>query len=126
VRPEMFSGILRRPLGWLALAGVAAGAVLLVTGRWRGREGRAFAGSCALIAGLLAALSVGVFPVMLRSTLAPELSLTAQQAASSPFGLGLALIWWPLAFVLAVVYFAFIARQFRGKVRPAEDNQGYY
>jgi cytochrome d ubiquinol oxidase subunit II len=126
VRPEMFSGIRQRPLGWLALAIVAAGAVLLIVGRRRRLEGRAFAGSCALIAGLLAALGVGVFPVMLRSTLAPEFSLTARQAASSTFSLSLALIWWPVAFVLALVYFGFIARQFRGKVRPAEDNQGYH
>jgi cytochrome d ubiquinol oxidase subunit II len=126
VRPEMFTGILERPLGWLALAVVCGGAALLITGRRSGREAWAIAGSSALIAGLLAALGVGVFPVMLRSTLAPEFSLTAQQAASSPFSLGLALIWWPLALVLAFTYFTFIARQFRGKVRPSEDDQGFY
>lgn len=126
VRPQMFAGIVQRPLGWLAL-GVIAGAVgLLVLGRWRKLEGIAFAGSCALIAGLLAALAVGIYPVILHSTLGPQFSLTAEQAASSRSSLGLALVWWPIAFVLAMFYFAFIARQFRGKVRPAEDHQGFY
>jgi cytochrome d ubiquinol oxidase subunit II len=126
VRPEMFAGLLARPLGWLALASIGAAAVLLVLGRWQKREGRAFAGSCTLIVGLLAALAVGVYPVILHSTLAPHFSMTAEAAASNPKSLALALIWWPVAFLLAMVYFAFIARQYRGKVRPSQDNQGYY
>jgi cytochrome bd-type quinol oxidase subunit 2 len=62
----------------------------------------------------------------LRSTIAPEYSLTAAQAATSPHGLKVALIWWPIALVLAFSYLRFIARQFRGKVRPSEDTQGFY
>jgi cytochrome bd ubiquinol oxidase subunit II len=126
VRPEMFTGILQRPLGWVAIAIAIGGAGLLVVGRWRQLEARAFAGSCAVIVGLFAAFAVGVFPVLLRSTIAPKFSLTAYQAASNSHSLGLALIWWPIAFVLAMVYFAFIARQYRGKVRPSQDNQGFY
>lgn len=126
VRPEMFEGILSRPLGWLALAVILGATVLLALGRRQKNEGRAFAGSCALIVGLLAALSTGVYPVILHSTLEDRYSLTAQAAASSRFSLSLALIWWPVAFVLAMVYFTFIARQYRGKVRPSQDNQGFY
>jgi cytochrome d ubiquinol oxidase subunit II len=126
VRPEMFLGILRRPLGWLALAVILAAAVLLTLGRRQRREARAFAGSSALIVGLLAALTVGIYPVILHSTLAPQFSLTAERAAASRTSLGLALIWWPLAFVLAMVYVGFIARHYRGKVRPSQDNQGFY
>jgi cytochrome bd ubiquinol oxidase subunit II len=126
VRPEMFAGILRRPLGWLALAVIAAAAALLVLGRRQKQEGRAFAGSCALIVGLLGALAAGIYPVILHSTLGAQYSLTAEAAAASRTGLALALIWWPVAFVLGLVYFAFIARQYRGKVRPSQDNQGYY
>ena len=34
--------------------------------------------------------------------------------------------WLPVAFALAMVYATFIARQYRGKVRPSQDNQGFY
>jgi hypothetical protein len=37
-----------------------------------------------------------------------------------------ALIWWPIAFVLAATYFVVIMRSYRGKVRPADDSQGFY
>jgi cytochrome bd ubiquinol oxidase subunit II len=126
VRPEMFAGIFTNPLGWLALAIGLGGAAAVFSGRRRAAERWAFVGSCAVIVGLLGAFAVGVFPVLLRSTLSPEYSLTAEQAASSRQGLAWALLWWPVAFVLAMMYLRFIARQFRGKVRPSEDTQGFY
>jgi len=126
VRPEMFEGIRSRPLGWLALAVIAGATALLVLGRRQRNEGRAFAGSCGLIVGLLGALATGIYPEILHSTLDERHSMTAQAAASSRFSLVLALFWWPVAFVLAMVYFTFIARQYRGKVRPSQDNQGFY
>jgi hypothetical protein len=63
---------------------------------------------------------------MLRSTLAPENSLSAYQNAAAGHGLAIALVWWPLALIFAVVYFLFIYRQYAGKVKPAEDNQNPY
>lgn len=126
VRPELFSQLVQRPLGWLTLAVLVVGAAGVISGRWLNRELRAMAGSVMVIAGLLGSLAVGAYPVLLRSTLSEVYSLTADNAASSAIGLGQALVWWPIALVLAVGYFVFIARQFRGKVRPAQDNQGLY
>jgi cytochrome d ubiquinol oxidase subunit II len=123
VRPELFGQALRRPLAWIGFVACIGGVTALVSGSRTGRQTRAFAGSCAIIVGLLAVLAVGLFPVLLRSTIAPEFSMTAEQAASSPSGLRVALFWWPVALVLAFNYFAFIARQFRGKVRPSTDHQ---
>lgn len=124
VRPEMFTNLLERPLGWFAVAVALGGAALVWSGRRSESESRAFVGSCALIAGLLGALAVGVFPWLLRSTLDPARSLSAHAAASK--SLGLTLFWWPVALVLAFGYLAFIARQYRGKVQPKQDNQGFY
>jgi len=119
VRPEIFRAAAERPLAWLGLLAALGGLGALITGRRLGREQRAFAGSCAIIVGLLIVLGVGLFPVLLHSTIAPEFSMTAQQAASSPRGLQLALYWWPPAMLLAFGYMMFIARQFRGKVRSS-------
>ena len=88
-------------------------------------ERRAFAGSCAVIAGLLAGAAVSVFPVMLHSTLAPEHSMTAYNGAAPAHGLALALIWWPVAFLLAFTYFIVIMREYRGKVSLSESGHGY-
>jgi cytochrome d ubiquinol oxidase subunit II len=117
VRPDLFTGMLHRPLAWLALAGVAGGGLAALLGQARRRESAAFVGSCILISSLMAAGAVGVFPVMLHSTLAPKDSVTAYSGATDAHGLGLALIWWPFALVLAIGYFIFIHRYYRGKVR---------
>ena len=109
---------------WLAVAVVVTGAWALFTGLRGTAESRAFAGSSAVITGLLAGAAVSVFPVMLHSTIAPEHSMTAYNGAAPAHGLALALIWWPVALVLAFTYFTVIMRNYGGKVRPTEDLQG--
>jgi cytochrome bd ubiquinol oxidase subunit II len=125
VRPALYEAMAARPLAWVAIAVVVAGAWALFTGLRGPDERRAFVGSCAVIAGLLAGAAVSVFPVMLHSTLAPEHSMTAYKSAAPAHGLALALMWWPVAFVLAITYLIVILREYRGKVRPTEDTQGY-
>ncbi len=125
VRPDLFSGMVHRPIAWLALAGVAGGGLAAPIAQWRRRELRAFAGSCILIGSLMAAGAAGVYPVMLHSTLAPGNSATAYSGATDPHGLRLALLWWPFSLVLAVGYFVFVCRHYRGKVKVSADSQGY-
>ena len=125
VRPGLYLAMVERPFAWLAVTVVLAGVWALVTGLRATADSRAFAGSCAVIAGLLAGVAVGVFPVMLHSTLAAEHSMTAYDGAAPARGLALALFWWPVALVLAFTYLTVILREYRGKVRPTEDTQGY-
>jgi cytochrome bd ubiquinol oxidase subunit II len=123
VRPDAFSGMAARPLAWLFVLAVLGGAGAVLYGRRAGREAVAFGGSCAFLAGLLGALAVGVFPVLLYSTIAPEHSMTAAAAAAGDYSLRVALFWWPVALVLALGYAAFVARFFRGKVGAPRDPQ---
>jgi cytochrome d ubiquinol oxidase subunit II len=125
VRPDLFSNMERRPVAWLALAGVAGGGLTALVGQWRRWEFPAFAGSCVLIASLMAAGAAGVFPVMLHSTLVPADTITAYSGTTDAHGLWLALVWWPFSAVLAIGYFVFIYRYYRGKVKVSADTQGY-
>jgi cytochrome bd ubiquinol oxidase subunit II len=126
VRPELYRAMIGRPPAWLAVA-IAIGGVWAVWSGLRGSaEARAFAGSCAVIAGLLAGAAAGVFPVILHSTLMPEHSMTAYTGATAERGLVLALFWWPIAVLLAFAYFVVIMKAYAGKVRPADDTQGFY
>ena len=76
--------------------------------------------------GLLDTGAATIFPVMLYSTLAPEISLTAYSVAAGSNSLYLAAIWWPFGFILTASYFVFISRHYYGKVSVKRDNQGYY
>jgi len=119
VRPELFAGLARRPLAWLLIAVVVGGTAAIVDGARRGREVQAFLGSCAFIVGLLAAGAVATFPVMLHSTFPDAPPTTAYDGAAAAHGLGLALLWWPAALALALVYASFVFRHFSGKVRAS-------
>jgi cytochrome d ubiquinol oxidase subunit II len=116
VRPSLFDGMGARPAAWIALLAVVAGVFALWNGLRGAHESRALAGSSTIIAGLLASAAAGVFPEMLRSTLAPEYSLTAAGGATTAHGLTIAIVWWPAAAALAFAYAALVARLYRAKV----------
>jgi len=118
VRPELFQALLQRPLAWMSVIVIGGAVWALWTGLRGQAESRAFAGSCGVIAGLLAGAGASLFPVVLHSTLSPEHSMTAYTGATAERGLGIALFWWPLAVALALTYFFVIMRIYSGKVRP--------
>jgi cytochrome d ubiquinol oxidase subunit II len=126
MRPELLGSMWHRPFGWLAVVIVVVGGAAVLSGLRSRTSRRAFVGSCLLIAGLLAGAAAVLFPVMLYSTLAPEHSLTAYNSSASADSLAVALIWWPIAFVLALTYAGFVFWHYRGKVKPSHDMHGPY
>jgi cytochrome d ubiquinol oxidase subunit II len=126
VRPDLFLGIIHQPFGWLGLIAVVGAMPVIFMGLKYGRELTAVIGSGTFIAGLMIAGAAGVFPIMLHSTLAPEYSLSAYQNAAAGNGLVIALVWWPVSMVFAVVYFTFIYRNYTGKVKSSQDMQNPY
>ncbi len=125
VAPEVFAGIPGRPLAWLATALALVGIVMSFVHRRGGRDLAAFLGSAAFLLGILAATAASIFPTMLKSARDPALTLTALNAAASPTSLLRGLWWWPVGFVLAIVYVAFLFRLHRGKVQAAAEGEGY-
>ena len=126
VRPELFTGMSNQPAAWAALAVVGAGLTGILTGLRSGAEHRTFLGGCALIAGLLGTAAASLFPVMLHSTLDPKYSITAWNGSSDAGSLRIATYWWPVAFGLALVYFAFISKHYAGRVQISKDTQRPY
>ena len=61
---------------------------------------------------------------MLLSTTDPSLNITVNNAASSDYALSVGLIWWSFGMLLAIGYFIFTYRMFRGKVDGASGS-GY-
>ena len=90
---------------------------MLVTGLVRERAALAFAGSAGTLFTLLGTGAAASWPVLLRSSLGPSLSLDAFAAATSRHGLRVALTWTLVGLPLACGYFLLLARLFRGKVR---------
>jgi hypothetical protein len=63
---------------------------------------------------------------MLRSTLGDQFSISAYDAAANGEGLMVAIVWWPVALVLSIIYFLFVYRYYKGKVPAVEDMQRPY
>ena len=121
IRPEVFQGWRASPLAWLATLVYALGLAAAFLGLRTGRHLLAFLGSAAFILGILAATAASLWPIMLRSTLNPAWSLTANNAAVASAGLKKGLAWWLLGFPIALGYFAMLFRLFRGKAQAAEE-----
>src|SRR5262245_59353541 len=126
VRPDLPSHAMSNPFCWLGLLVIIVSTITLISGLSTHQERRAFIGSNLFLVGLLATGGAAIFPVMLYSTLAPENSLTAYAAASSPNALLLTSVWWPVGVALALTYFVFISRRYAGKVSVQRDTQGFY
>ena len=125
VAPTVFQGWAGSPLAWLATAIYLGGLAAVFIGFRTGRHLLAFLGSSAYILGILATSAASVWPVMLRSTLNPEWSLSAHNAAVSNSGLEKGFAWWIIGFPIALGYFAMLFRLFRGKAQAAAEGEGY-
>jgi cytochrome d ubiquinol oxidase subunit II len=121
VSPEIFARFPDSFLAWLFFLVHLAGLAAVFYGLAKGRDLLAFLGSGAFILGLLATTAACVWPVMLKSTLDPALSLTALNAGAGAHGLRAGLGWWFLGFPIAVGYVAVLFRIHRGKVGAVED-----
>lgn len=125
VRPEVFQGWAASPAAWAATALFLAGLASVFLGLRSKRYLLAFLGSSAFILGMLAVTAASVWPVMLRSTLNPEWSLTALNSATAASGLKKGLVWWLIGFPLALGYLALLFRLFRGKAQAPAEGEGY-
>lgn len=113
---SMWTSFTDRPWGFvfavLAVGGLLATAYFQATGR----ELAGLLASGAFILGMLTSTAFAVYPNVLPAV-DPANSLTVGNASSPHYGLVAAVIWWGIAMVLAAVYFVFLYRMFRGKVR---------
>jgi cytochrome d ubiquinol oxidase subunit II len=123
--PALFGNLCARPLAWLAALFFLAGLAASLLARRAGRDLLAFLGSCAFLAGLLAATALALYPTMIRALPDPALSLTALNSAASRESLSKGLLWWPFGFVLSLAYLALLFRLHRGKARASGEGEGY-
>ena len=61
--------------------------------------------------------------MVLPASTDPARNLTIYNTAAGPHGLAVGLIWWTLGAIIALGYFFFVYRIFKGKVRL--EGEGY-
>jgi cytochrome d ubiquinol oxidase subunit II len=83
----------------------------------------AFVASALYIVGMLVGAAFALYPVVLPASTDPARNLTIYNTAAGHHGLSVGFAWWILGTILAVGYFFFLFRMFRGKVRL--EGEGY-
>jgi cytochrome d ubiquinol oxidase subunit II len=125
VRPQLYANLLARPWSWPLLALILASLVMVFIALRREQELTAFLASAGFLAGMLAATAAGVYPEILISTLDARYNLNIHNAAAGPMSLRIGLVWWGLAILLAIGYFVYLFRSFRGKVTAGSEGYGH-
>jgi cytochrome d ubiquinol oxidase subunit II len=124
IRPELLANYRQFPLLFAIPLGVAASLVAMRLFQRRGKDKAAFFSSSAYLALMLVGAAAAVYPNLLISTTNPALNITVYNAATGPYSLSVGLVFWGVGMALALGYFIFVYRMFRGKVAP-EDGKGY-
>lgn len=105
----------------LAVAGLLGIAWFL-----RGRdECMAFLSSCVYLLGMLTSVAFSLYPRVLPASTNPAFALTVEKAKAPEHGLYIGIAWWLVGITLACAYSIYTYRNFAGKVKLPEAEEGY-
>jgi cytochrome d ubiquinol oxidase subunit II len=119
VRPALLAHLAERPGLWILPVIAIAAVVVVFVALARGRELLGFVASSLVIAALLALTAGALYPLLLPSTVDAAYSLDVR-SANDHGSLAIGLAWWIPAVVLAVGYFTYLFRAFRGKATASD------
>ncbi len=90
-----------------------------------GKATAAFLCSGGYLAFMMVGAVAGLYPVILPSITDANLDITVSKALSGPHTLHVGLVWWALGMAMAIGYFVFVYRMFRGKVDMKSTGYGH-
>lgn len=120
IRPELQTNYLHHPV-WFAIPFIVAASLILIPCCLaKMKDSGAFYASATYLAAMIVGGAVAIYPNVLPASGNPQNSLTIFDAAASAASLRLGLYWWFPGIALAIAYFVFVYRMFRGKVSAGE------
>ena len=122
VRPQVVENFRLYSWGWIIPIVVAASLIAMRVYRARARDKAAFLSSTAYITGMLGGAAFAMYPYLLPASTDPAYGLTIHNAKTGAYSLSVGLVWWLAGIVLAIGYFTFLYRSFRGKVTLDEQD----
>ena len=123
VRPGVLDNYKHHAVGFLIPVLVFGSLAVMMHGILKRADKLAFVASCIYIVGMLVGAAFALYPVVLPASTDSARNLTIYNAAAGHHGLSVGFVWWILGMILALGYFFFVYRMFRGKVRL--EGEGY-
>jgi cytochrome d ubiquinol oxidase subunit II len=124
IRPGALNNYRAHPIALAVPIAVCGGLGVLLHGVVARREKLAFGASCVYLTAMLVGAALGLYPRVLPASTQDAYSLTIANTAASAYGLKIGLTWWVIGMAIAIGYFVFVYRIFRGKVR-LEPEEGH-
>jgi cytochrome d ubiquinol oxidase subunit II len=121
IQPLTDDNFRRFPLAMLIPVVVFGSLVAVLYFRTHYKDRAAFVSSGVYIAFMLIGAAFGLYPNVLPASTNSAYNLTIFNTRTSDYAMSVALVWWAIGMVLAIAYFVFIYRMFRGKVRLEEE-----
>lgn len=123
IRPEVLDNYKHHAIGFAIPVLVFGSLAVMMHGMLKQSDKMAFVASALYIVGMLVGAAFALYPVVLPASTDAARSLTIFNTAAGAHGLTVGFAWWTLGLVLALGYFFFLFRMFKGKVRL--EGEGY-
>jgi cytochrome d ubiquinol oxidase subunit II len=123
IRPGVLDNYKHHVAGFLIPVVVFGALAVMIYAMRKCADKIAFVASAVYIVGMLVGAAFGLYPVVLPASTDPVRSLTIYNTAAGHHGLSVGFTWWILGLLLALAYFFFLFRIFKGKVRL--EGEGY-
>jgi cytochrome d ubiquinol oxidase subunit II len=120
LREGILDNYTRYPIGWAIPAAVAASLAAIKLFNSRGNDKGSFLASSVYLAMMLVGAVFALYPNVLPA-MDPANSLTIENASAGNYGLSVGLVWWSVGMIIALGYFVYLFRTFRGKVNLPEE-----
>jgi cytochrome d ubiquinol oxidase subunit II len=123
IHPNLVANFNALPVGYAIPVLVFASLIGVFVFQKRRQEVLAFVSGALYLAFMLVGAVYALYPVILPA-IDTQYSLTVSNSITASYALQIGLRWWSVAIVIALAYFVFLYRMFRGKV-SLDDNSGY-
>jgi cytochrome d ubiquinol oxidase subunit II len=124
IHPGLLDNYKRFPVLFIIPVAVAATLFAMLIFRRKQNDTGAFLSSAAYLVFMLVGAAAAVYPNLLVSSTDQALNITVHNAHTGWYALRVGLVFWGFGMALAIGYFVFIYRMFRGKV--GESASGGY
>ena len=126
IRPELAANYKAMPAAFLIPTGVFLSIFAMIACRTRGNDKGAFLASSGYLTLMLVGAVYALYPVVLPASTGSQFNLTIENSVTSQYAMKVALVWWSIGITIALGYFVFVYRMFRGKVSLEGGNDHGY
>jgi len=123
IRPGVLVNYKQHVIGFVVPVIVFGSLAVMMHGMIKRAEKVAFVASALYIVGMLVGAAFALYPVVLPASTDPVYNLTIYNTKAGEHGLAVGFTWWILGMILALGYFFYLFRMFKGKVKL--EGEGY-